>query len=283
MNGVLTGVREASHERIGLADDDVRYNPPTLRRTIELLGQADLVRPQNYFDELPWHARWDTGRSLFNRVFTGDLAFPVGDFPGTLAVRRSTVLACGGYDGDVLFENLELMRTVRAAGGVVVTPLDLYVARKPPTAEHFLTQRVRQAYDDFAMPLRLFAFLAAGPAVAALLGHRSWRSAGAGAPSAFRRALRCLPRSGLRSEPSAPGWRSANGWLAASAMGTAALKRRPRRSAVCVAAMPRRTLSPAGAPAPRRYPPGSRPSCECHHRTGGSVNAHSGRARPPAG
>ena len=113
VNGVLTGVRECANELVVLADDDVRYAPATLRRTVALLAEADLVRPQNYFDELPWHARWDTARSLLNRVFTGDPTFPVGDFPGTLAVRRSALLAVGGYDGDALFENLELMRTIR--------------------------------------------------------------------------------------------------------------------------------------------------------------------------
>jgi hypothetical protein len=121
------------------------------------------VRPQNYFDELPWHARWDTARTLLNRVFTGDPEFPVGDFPGTLAVRRSAFLAADGYDGDMLFENLELMRTIRAAGGTVLTQLDLYVARRPPSAAHFRSQRVRQAYDDFAIPARIGFFLAALP------------------------------------------------------------------------------------------------------------------------
>jgi len=166
VNGVLTGVRECSGELVVLADDDVRYDPSTLRRTVESLEGADLVRPQNYFDEMPWHARWDTARSLLNRVFTGDLTFPVGDFPGTLAVRRSALLATGGYDGDALFENLELMRTIRAAGGRVATPLDLYVPRRPPSAAHFLSQRVRQAYDDFAIPARIGTFLALAPLAA---------------------------------------------------------------------------------------------------------------------
>jgi hypothetical protein len=166
VNGVLTGIRECSGELVVLADDDVRYDPATLRRTLALLGRADLVRPQNYFDELPWHARWDTARSLLNRVFTGDPTFPVGDFPGTLAVRRSVLLATGGYDGDALFENLELMRTIHAAGGTVRTPLDLYVARRPPSAAHFASQRVRQAYDDFAIPARIGAFLALIPCAA---------------------------------------------------------------------------------------------------------------------
>lgn len=170
VNGVISGLRECSHEYVVLADDDVRYGPPALRRTVALLAEADLVRPQNYFDELPWHALWDTARSLLNRVFTGDLTFPVGDFPGTLAVRRKAFQASGAYDGEALFENLELMRTVRAAGGTVLTPLDLYVARRPPSAEHFFSQRVRQAYDDFAIPARIGAFLAVGP-----LAIEAWR------------------------------------------------------------------------------------------------------------
>ena len=167
--GVLTGVRLAAHDRVVIADDDVRYDDAALRRTVELLDRADLVRPQNYFAPLPWHATWDTARSLLNRL-TG------GDYPGTLAVRRSLLLATGGYDGDVLFENLELIRTVRAAGGRIVTPLDLFVARRPPSTDRFWSQRVRQAYDDFAQPPRLALALGAVPA----LGRAVVRSGDAG-------------------------------------------------------------------------------------------------------
>jgi hypothetical protein len=78
-------------------------------------------------------------------------------------VRRSRLLAIGLYDGDVLFENLELIRTVRAGGGSVVAPLDLYVARVPPSSGHFWGQRTRQAYDDFALPLRMALWLAVVP------------------------------------------------------------------------------------------------------------------------
>jgi hypothetical protein len=154
--GVRTGVELASHERVVIADDDVRYGGEALRRAAELLEHHDLVRPQNYFSRLPWHARWDTARTLLNRS--------VGrDYPGTLAVRRSRMLAMGMYDGDVLFENLELMRTVRAHGGSVASPLDLYVARVPPSSAHFWGQRTRQAYDDFALPLRMALWLAIVP------------------------------------------------------------------------------------------------------------------------
>jgi hypothetical protein len=164
VGGVLTGLRDASNEAVVIADDDVRYDERTLTRAVQLLGLADCVRPQNYFDPLPWHARWDTARILLNRSLGAD-------FPGTLAVRRSTVLGAGGYDGDVIFENLELIRTIRAAGGSVVSPLDLYVARRPPTAGHFLSQRVRQAYDDFAIPARMAAWLAVLPALGVALGR----------------------------------------------------------------------------------------------------------------
>jgi hypothetical protein len=159
VSGVRTGIRLASHERIVIADDDVRYDPEALRRTAGLLDAHDLVRPQNYFAALPWHARWDTARTLLNRCFGRD-------YPGTLAVRRSRLLAAGLYDGDVLFENLELIRTLRAAGGSEVAPLDLYVARTPPSSAHFWGQRTRQAYDDFALPLRMALWLAVVPLLA---------------------------------------------------------------------------------------------------------------------
>jgi hypothetical protein len=156
--GVRTGARLATRERLVIADDDVRYDGDSLRRLLDLLGEHDLVRPQNYFDPLPWHARWDTARTLLNRGFGAD-------FPGTLGIRRSRFLAMGGYDGDVLFENLELIRTVRAHGGRIHSPLDLYVRRLPPSSAHFRGQRVRQAYDDFALPTRMALELALAPAV----------------------------------------------------------------------------------------------------------------------
>jgi len=153
---VMAGVRLASHEAIVIADDDVRYEPVALIRAVRLLGTADLVRPQNYFEPLPWHARWDTARTLLNRAIGAD-------FPGTLAIRRSRLLAIGGYDPDVAFENLELIRTIRASGGQVRSPLDLYVRRLPPSTSHFVAQRTRQAYEDFAMPARMICWLAILP------------------------------------------------------------------------------------------------------------------------
>ncbi|SCG64129.1 glycosyltransferase [Micromonospora halophytica] len=163
--GVLTGVAAARHEHVVIADDDVRYDEPALRAAHRLLEAYDLVRPQNYFDPLPWHAWWDTGRTLLNRALAAD-------WSGTLAVRRSTFRAMGGYDPDVLFENLELVRTVRAYGGTETAPAWLFVRRLPPAPAHFRGQRVRQAYDDLAQPVRLLAALAVLPGVAVALAAR---------------------------------------------------------------------------------------------------------------
>lgn len=146
--GVLTGIDIARHEQIIIADDDVRYERDSIDAVVSDLAFASLVKPQNHFSPLPWHARWDTARSLLNRAVASD-------YPGTYAVRRSAVQLIGGYDADVLFENLELERTIRASGGVVSDRPDIYVARRPPTLRHFLSQRVRQAYDSFAQPRRL--------------------------------------------------------------------------------------------------------------------------------
>jgi hypothetical protein len=284
VDGVITGVRACSCECVILADDDVRYDAETLRHTVELLEQDDLVRPQNYFDELPWHARWDTARTLLNRVFTGDPTFPVGDFPGTLAVRRSSFFHSGAYDGDALFENLELMRTVRAGGGSVATPLDLYVARRPPSAAHFFSQRVRQAYDDFAMPLRMGASLALLPL--AISTARRWRLrwVGLGGAASIALAEAGRRRSGgaahfpVTSSLLAPAWiaeRSVCSWLALGAKLAGGVRYGPGRvrlSANSMRRLRRRHHS-------RRE---SEPTCESRRRTGGSASARNDTARSSA-
>ncbi|MEC5189860.1 MULTISPECIES: glycosyltransferase [unclassified Arthrobacter] len=161
VRAVLTAVRQSSAERLVIADDDVRYTRDSLAAVLAGLDSADVVRPQNYFTAWPWHARWDGSRTLINRAVTCD-------FPGTLAVRRAALEATGGYD-PVLFENLELIRTITAGGGRENRAPGLFIARTPPTARHFLRQRIRQAYDDFAQPVRLTAELALLPLLAGIL------------------------------------------------------------------------------------------------------------------
>ncbi|MGI8434634.1 MAG: glycosyltransferase [Nocardioidaceae bacterium] len=172
--GVCDGVLAARTAYVVIADDDVRYDASMLRNVVERLADHDAVVPQNYFDPLPWHARWDTGRSLVNRAFALDYA-------GTLGVRREAFLVAGGYCGAVLFENLELLRTLRARGFDVHHAQDVFVARRPPEAAQFTRQRVRQAYDSLAQPGRLAMELSVLPVLSAawLSGRRRGRATSA--------------------------------------------------------------------------------------------------------
>ena len=167
VGNVTTGVRLARSDKLVIADDDVRYDARSLRQVAQSLDDAEVVRPQNYFDPLPWHARWDTGRMLLNRV-------TAGDWPGTLGVRRAALVSTGGYDGNAMFENLELVRTVIAAGGSEKILFGAYVLRRPSSTSHFWSQRIRQAYDEFARPLRLLWQLAILPVLAGLILTRHW-------------------------------------------------------------------------------------------------------------
>ena len=160
--GVVTALRRVRTAKAVVADDDVRYDPPALRRLAARLDAAAVVRPQNVFAPAPWHAVLDTGRSLIARA-TG------GDWPGTLGLRLDVYRRVGSYDGDVLFENLELVRTLRAAGGREDVAYDLFVVRRPPAARHYLAQRVRQAYDELARPRRFALQLALAPALGLIL------------------------------------------------------------------------------------------------------------------
>jgi hypothetical protein len=65
-----------------------------------------------------------------------------------------------------------MVRSVVASGGSAVLADDIYVRRLPPTTAHFLSQRIRQAYDEWARPARLLVQLALLPA--AVLSASRW-------------------------------------------------------------------------------------------------------------
>lgn len=162
VQAVHAGISEASADFVVIADDDVRWHQEDLVAALASIQSADLLCPQNYFAPQPWHARWDTGRTLVNRA--------VGhDYPGTCIVRREAFLSVGGYDGGVLFENLELIRTFQVAALRVVHASSLFVQRRPPTTRKFLSQRVRQAYDDLAQPVKAVGLAAIAPVLTVFL------------------------------------------------------------------------------------------------------------------
>jgi hypothetical protein len=163
VNGVHTGVDLASCESIILADDDIRYLSEDIRRTCDLLERHDMVRPQNYLTPLPWWGRTEAARMLINRG-----VLQSGDYPGTCAFRRSACLRFGHYDGDVLFDNEEIVRHFILNGGDVCYALDFFLLKRPPTLRKWLEQRPRQAYEDFAMRAKTLLFMSLLPAAIAL-------------------------------------------------------------------------------------------------------------------
>jgi hypothetical protein len=257
VGGVLTGVQLASHEHLIIADDDVRYGESALRHVVDALETSHVVRPQNYFSPSPWHARWDTGRMLLNRM-TG------GDWPGTLGVRRSVLRGTGGYDGRAMFENLELVRTVLAAGGTEAVLLDVFVARRPSTTRHFWSQRVRQAYDELARPERLAVQLTVLPLAVLAMVTVGWSALVVGAVMIAAVAEVGRRRAGGTAvfPPSAslcaPAWvaeRAVCSWLAIAAR--LVLGGVPYRGTVLRhAATPMRVLRARFAPARASAPPG---------------------------
>jgi len=259
VNGVITGMRAAAAERVIIADDDVRYDDRSLALTLALLEDADIVVPQNYFDPLPWHAAWDSARILLNRGLGMD-------YPGTLAVRRAAFLSAGCYDGDVLFENLELMRTLRAGGARLAPAPHVLVRRLPPDFRHFAGQRVRQAYDSLAQPARLATELALLPAAALATATRRYRllAGAAGAAVALAEAGR-RRRGGAAVFPRylpllAPIWlaeRSVCSWLAVGCRLRGGVRYRGQRlprAATSVRTLRRRTAALSAAGGPEAHP-----------------------------
>ncbi|HEV8614182.1 MAG TPA: glycosyltransferase [Methylomirabilota bacterium] len=167
VNGIHTGIDLAGHERVIIADDDIRYTAADVERMCALLDRHECVRPQNYLAPRPWWARMEAARMLMNRG-----VLRAGDYPGTQGVRLSAMRRVGHYDGDVLFDNEELVRHFAACDADVGYARDFFIAKRPPTFAKWVEQRPRQAYEDFGIPAKTALFLGLLPAVlgVAMLG-----------------------------------------------------------------------------------------------------------------
>jgi len=169
VNGIHTGVERARFEKIVLADDDVRYDAESLSAVLRLLDHFAVVRPQNFLEPLPWWACLEAARMLINRA-----VLPAADYPGTCAFRRGTMLEAGHYDGDVLFDNEEIIRHFASRGVTISYANDLFVRKRPPLFRKWLEQRVRQAYEDFGMRAKTALFAAILPALVLIFILCSW-------------------------------------------------------------------------------------------------------------
>ena len=164
VNGIHTGVNLATTQKIILADDDIRYAAAQIDRVCELLDDFEVVRPQNFLAPLPWWARMEAARMLINRA-----SLRIADYPGACAFRRDSMLRVGHYDGDVLFDNEEIIRHFARAGATISYATNLFVQKRPPRSRKWIEQRPRQAYEDFGMRAKTALFFSL-PVVATAVG-----------------------------------------------------------------------------------------------------------------
>lgn len=171
VNGVHTGVDLAACEAIIIGDDDIRYTADDIARMCTLLDEYEMVRPQNYLSPLPWWARMEAARMLLNRAL-----IKTGDYPGTCGFRRSAMRRVGHFDGDVLFDNEEIVRHFALHGATIAYARDFFVLKHPPTLGKWREQRPRQAYEDFVMRLKTVFFLALLPLTLLLSIFAAWKA-----------------------------------------------------------------------------------------------------------
>src|SRR3954466_12719683 len=162
VNGIHTGVNLATTEKIVLGDDDIRYAASEMDRICDLLDEFEVVRPQNFLSPLPWWGRMEASRMLINRA-----TLRTADYPGTCAFRRETMLRVGPYDGDVLFDNEEMIRHFARERATVKYATNLFVRKKPPGFRKWIEQRPRQAYEDFSLRAKTALFFVI-PAIAVI-------------------------------------------------------------------------------------------------------------------
>ena len=158
VNGIHTGVELSPNEKIVLADDDIRYTADDIELISRMLDDYEVVRPQNYLAPLPWWARIEGARMLVNRA-----TLRAADYPGTCAFRRATMLRVGHYDGDVLFDNEEIIRHFARHHARICYANDFFVQKRAPHFRKWIEQRPRQAYEDFALRAKTALFFGLPP------------------------------------------------------------------------------------------------------------------------
>jgi hypothetical protein len=188
VNGIHTGVALATCDKIILADDDIRYDNLDVQKTCVLLDKFEVVRPQNYLrwidrsagdakNNAPSAPKLTSSKGLLDppwllteaaRMLINRATLPNADYPGTCAFRRQAFVRAGEYDGDVLFDNEELIRHFARRGARICYANDFFIAKQPPTFRKWLEQRPRQAYEDFGLRFKTVLFASLLPIVIAI-------------------------------------------------------------------------------------------------------------------
>jgi len=163
----------ASCDKVIVAGTSVRYDAVALDEVCALLDYHEAVEPQDYLEPLPWWGGIEAGRMLVHRAIETR-----PDCGATFAFRKAAIRGVPAID------------PVGAPG--------VFVRRLPPQLAEWLTERPRQAGDDFDLPVKSAFFLALLPLALLLVAFGGFRLAGgyAGAVAMGAVALAVRGRAG---------------------------------------------------------------------------------------
>lgn len=172
---IRAGVELASCDKVIVAEPAVRYSAKAIDEVCEMLDAHESVEPQAYLEPLPWWGGIEAGRILVHR------AIEPSSHGATFAFRRNAARA-----------SRDLER---------VPAPEVFVRRLPPTVDQWLSERPRQAGDDFTFPMKTAFFLALIPLAMLLATFGGVRLAGgyAGAIACASIALALRGRVGASS------------------------------------------------------------------------------------
>src|SRR5688572_1343462 len=158
--GGIDVVRAASSyaacEKVIVAADDVRYTPEAIGQICDLLDLHEVVEPQDYLDPLPWWGGIEAGRILIHRGIE-----PQPDHGATFGFRRTAIRSLRNLGAADVHD--DQARRLAAVGAEVYPASEVFVRRQPGALDEWLTGRLRQAGDDFMLPMKSAFFFAVMP------------------------------------------------------------------------------------------------------------------------
>jgi hypothetical protein len=161
----------AGCEKVIVAAEDVRYTPEAIGQLCDLLDLHEVVEPQDYLDPLPWWGGIDAARILVHRGIE-----PQPDHGATFGFRRTAVRSLRQIGAADLHDGQA--RRLAAVGAEVYPAAEVFVRRQPGQLAEWMTERPRQAGDDFMLPMKSAFFFSLVPLLTLLAVLGDLRLAG---------------------------------------------------------------------------------------------------------
>jgi hypothetical protein len=153
---VRTAVTVAECEKVIVAAEDVRYTPEAVGQLCDLLDLHEVVEPQDYLDPLPWWGGIEAGRILIHRGIE-----PQPDHGATFGFRRTAIRSLRNLGAADIHD--DQARRLASVGAEVYPASEVFVRRQPGALDEWLISRLRQAGEDFMLPMKSAFFFSLLP------------------------------------------------------------------------------------------------------------------------